>query len=318
MRSLPFLSLLFLLFSGCALPTGEVDTLSYSITNGSAEAIGVLALLNNPSTDLETLDFDARLNVRSARNLMFHRDGFDGVPGTYDDDLFNNLAEVDSVRWVGPSTLAQLVSYAASFGWIPQGQDILGTWDNVTFTVVEADDTLALVNDVDQSTLDIDLGLDRRAADSIVSAQPIATIEELAALYYVGRSTLTVLKAASGEPEPPAEEFSDQFNHDEELDIPDGDATGVDSEVRVPAVPDIDLQVTFLVDFQHESPEDLQVELTAPNGQSWDLTNGSSSVNVVLDYSADPEGYWVLNVADTVSVTEGTIYGWALEVVNAP
>jgi len=318
MRFLSFISLLSVFLVACSPSSSELDGLSYSITSGSAEAIGVLAMLNDPSTDLDTLDFDAGLNVRSARNLIFHRDGFDGVPGTYDDDLFNDIEEVDSVRWVGPTALAQLVSYAASVGWIPEGQDILGTWDNVTFTVTEADDTLALVNDADLDTLDVELKLDSRAANSIVASQPIATIEDLADLYYVGSSALLILKDASGQSEVPVVDFSDQFNHDEELDIPDGDAAGIDSEVHVLSVPDIDLQVTFLVDFQHESPADLEVELTAPNGESWDLTNGSTAINVVLQYTADPEGTWVLNVADTVAGTEGTIYGWALEVVNVP
>ena len=39
---------------------------------------------------------------------------------------------------------------------------------------------------------------------------------------------------------------------------------------------------------------------------------------MLLDYTADPEGLWTLNVADLVAGTEGTIYGWALEVVSSP
>ena len=43
--------------------------------------------------------------------------------------------------------------------------------------------------------LDHDLGLHARAAESIALAQPIATVDELSRLYYVGRSALTELKA---------------------------------------------------------------------------------------------------------------------------
>jgi len=204
MRLATLIPILALLSAGCATPFSELEDSSFAITAGSVQAIGVLALLNDPGTDIDTLDFDAALNVRSARNLMQHRDGYDGVFGTYDDDIFNDIEEVDSVRWVGPSALAQLVSYAATVGWIPQGDDFLGTWDHVTFTVNEAQHTLDYTNDADLSTLDIDLRLDSRAAGSIVAAQPIATVEELAGLYYVGTSALTKLKDyAEGEGENP-------------------------------------------------------------------------------------------------------------------
>jgi len=318
MRFLTVISVLAVLGAGCATtPDSEVDRLSFAITDGSSEAIGVLDMLNDPSTDIDVLDFDAKLNARSARNLVHYRDGFDGVFGTYDDNLFGDIEEVDSVRWVGPAALAQLVSYAATAGWIPQGEDILGTWDGVTFTVDEAGDTLDYVNDADHSTLDFDLGLDRRAANSIVAAQPIATIEDLAGLYYVGSSALTLLKGAACAPAP-TQGFSDQFNHDEELDIPDATASGIDSEVHVHGVPAIDVEITFLVDFLHDAPAELEVELTAPTGQVWTLTNGASSVNTVLNYTADPEGVWTLNVADTVAGNQGAVWGWALEVVNSP
>ena len=59
----------------------------------------------------------------------------------------------------------------------------------------EADATLALTNSLTIDELDHDLGLHARAAESIALAQPIATVDELSRLYYVGRSALTELKA---------------------------------------------------------------------------------------------------------------------------
>ena len=79
-------------------------------------------------------------------------------------------------------------------GWVPQGDDFLGTWDKVTFTANQADWTVELVNGLSHYQLDHDFGLDRRAADSIVAALPIQTVSELAGLYYVGKTALTALK----------------------------------------------------------------------------------------------------------------------------
>ena len=195
-----FLAVIFsaaALCAGCATGPLDIETGDHAITNGTPEAIGVLDLLNDAATDIELLDKDAGLNVRSARNLMLHRNGWDGVIGSYDDNLFGDIEEVDAVRWVGPTAIAQLVSFAAAQGYIPEGADILGTWDNVTFTVNEADLVLDYVNDASHSSLDDEVGLDRRAADSIVAAQPITTIEELAGLYYVGTNALEALIESS-------------------------------------------------------------------------------------------------------------------------
>ncbi len=50
--------------------------------------------------------------------------------------------------------------------------------------------------------LDDDLALNARAVDAIIEARPIATVEELAAVKYVGPSTMqTLWDAAQGEPD---------------------------------------------------------------------------------------------------------------------
>ncbi|MEE2829399.1 MAG: hypothetical protein VX498_09435, partial [Myxococcota bacterium] len=78
----------------------------------------------------------------------------------------------------------------------------------VTFTALEAEATLNLANDASYEELDLDLGLDRRAADSIVAAQPILTIDELAGLYFVGTTALQALLDAAGTP---TDVSNDQF-----------------------------------------------------------------------------------------------------------
>ncbi|MEZ4316233.1 MAG: hypothetical protein R3F61_01965 [Myxococcota bacterium] len=183
-------------FSGVGGPVGG-DASDLALVSGSPEAIGVLALLNDASTTLPVLDDDAALDARAARNLIAHRDGADGVFGTSDDDPFDTIDEVDAVPRVGPATLAQLAEFAGSQGFVPSADDQLGVFDGVPFTVAEADATLALANEADHAWLDDTLGLDRRAADGIVDARPIATMSDLAAVPYVGESALRALKSAA-------------------------------------------------------------------------------------------------------------------------
>lgn len=194
-------STLFATFAvGCAdqVPLqNDLETASYALAEGSPEAIGLLGFLNSPTTTIDVLDTDVPLNRRSARNLVHHRDGFDGVAGTYDDNLFDSIAEVDAVRWIGPAAMGSLITFANHQNWVPSGDDTLGNWDGVVFTVDEAAATLDFVNQASHDLLDHDLGLDRRAATSIVTAQPLASIGQLAGLYYVGSSALTIVKSAA-------------------------------------------------------------------------------------------------------------------------
>lgn len=79
---------------------------------------GVLMLLNDPQTTYNVLDDQAGVDARAASNLMAYRNGYDGVYGTEDDQLFGSLREVDEVRWVGPRTLERLTDYARDMGFM--------------------------------------------------------------------------------------------------------------------------------------------------------------------------------------------------------
>ncbi len=221
---------------------------------------------------------------------------------------------------MGPSALARIEAWAVDHGWVPtDADDLLGTWDGVSFTVGEADAVLALCNVATVDELDVDIALDVRAVDSIIDARPIDPVFDLSGLYYVGTSALNRLKdAAASEAavvdDPVVIDFEDQFNHDEEIDIPDGDEAGVDLLVHVVGVPDIEVELTLVGDFLHDAPEELVVDLIAPDGEVYELSDGSSVLNEVLDYAGDPNGYWTLSVADMVPGNFGTVYGWAIEV----
>lgn len=200
-----FLALAPLTLVACA---ADADTTSHDTTaarhvmDGTPEGIGLLAFLNEPSVDVDVLDDDVPLDVRAARNLIHHRDGYDGIAGSSDDNLFDSVQEVDDIKYVGTSALNNLYAYTADHGFVPEGGDVLGTWDGVEFTADQAVAVLALVNTASHGLLDDDIGLDRRAADSIVAGRDIDTILALSELYFIGRSALEKLVDYAGvEPE---------------------------------------------------------------------------------------------------------------------
>jgi hypothetical protein len=191
---------LSVLIIGCDAPlemhSTEVDARAQpsALAEGSPVALGVLNFLNDSSTSEALLDHSVMLDVRAAREIVQHRDGWDNRPGTADDNLFNSLAEVDSVNYVGPAAMSRINAYAQEWGWIPEENDFLGAWEGVSFTIFEAQVTLDFVNECSLEDLDKSLQLDKRAAESIINAQPILSITHLANLYYVGESTLITLK----------------------------------------------------------------------------------------------------------------------------
>lgn len=161
---------------------------------GTAEALGVIAMLNDTSTTSAVLDVDAALDKRAAEGIIAHRDGKDGKAGTKDDDLFGSVQEIDDIKWVGDSALSALLAFATAEGWVKTGEDYYGTIETVTFTKTEADAIVALANTASEATLDVDVSLDSRAAKNLVADRPFASLEEVAAVKYVGATALLALR----------------------------------------------------------------------------------------------------------------------------
>lgn len=170
---------------------GKADSLTY---DGTPQAVGLLRFLNDASTTFGVLDIEVALDRRAASSLIGHRDGPDAAWGTGDDDPFDTVAEVAGVPWVGPKSMEKLTAYAAVNGWVPTGDELLGVYDEVPFTVREARAVVELANTAEAEVLDEGIGLDRRAVDSILEARPIHAVEQLAGLYYVGKTALELLK----------------------------------------------------------------------------------------------------------------------------
>jgi hypothetical protein len=80
-----------------------------------------LALVNDAAVDTPLLDDEVGLDKRAAENIIEHRDGADATPATGDDDLFDSIAELDAISYVGPSALALLRDYAIAHGYVDAG-----------------------------------------------------------------------------------------------------------------------------------------------------------------------------------------------------
>ncbi len=68
-----------------------------------------------------------------------------------------------------------------------------GTWEGVSFTGEEVATVLDIVNNASMQQLDIDAAMNKRAAENIISARPIADMDELEAVPYVGNAAMTDL-----------------------------------------------------------------------------------------------------------------------------
>tara|TARA_R110002096_G_scaffold433887_3_gene653841 strand:+ start:49990 stop:51447 length:1458 start_codon:yes stop_codon:yes gene_type:complete len=181
----------------------NADTINggFSQALTSLEEDGVLRFVNDCPTTLSVLDDDAALDARAATRIVSHRDGADAICGTDDDALFWSLAELDAVPWVGNSALSKLLAHASALGYVTDdGEGVAGEYDGVAFSLAEAKGVLAIANGASFEILDIDVGLDARAAQAIVSSRPFiastlgANMQELAAASYVGGSALQRLK----------------------------------------------------------------------------------------------------------------------------
>lgn len=127
--------------SSADVEDGEHDGLggkSDSVIEGSAQARGILALVNDPAIGVRELDLDVGLSSRAARNIIEHRDGADVEPGTADDDLFDTIAELDAIPYIGPVTMQVLLDEAVERGLVEEEAKIAVAWHFKSFAGVAA------------------------------------------------------------------------------------------------------------------------------------------------------------------------------------
>ena len=79
---------------------------------------------------------------------------------------------------------------SASCGITYQG----GTWEGVTFTGGEVESVLEIVNYATHAQMDIDAAMNKRAVDNIIANRVITSMDQLAAVPYVGGAAMQDLK----------------------------------------------------------------------------------------------------------------------------
>lgn len=314
------------------------------LTEGTPKAMGVLAFLNDETTTLSVLDHDVALDKRAAENLIGFRAGPDGTLNTGDDVSFRTIEEVDAVRWVGPAALNRITAYAETHGWIPRGDDVLGEFEGVLFTVTQAEATLKLANEASYLVLDDDVSLDSRAVDGIFAARPIASLLELANAYYVGKSALLDLREFTSAPPPGLDNgascdssnecasglcvgetlgwgmcdeasMADNFTWDEADEIPDGNDAGMTLSMNIQGLATVPVDVVVTIDIDHPNKEDLIVALHQPGGGYevlWDRqANPPMEVSAGWGIERDNmvNGVWTLEIIDTVTGNAGEFRG---------
>lgn len=167
---------------------GAQDTSELALTLSPADTGLVLALVNDPATNVARLDEQVGLDHRAAVNILARRDGADGRAGTADDVPFTTLAQLDAVPYVGDVAFSKLLAYAQAHPAQPQGETVEG----VVFAGWEAAAVIWGVNHAPASRLR-DM-LDARAADGLVAARPFTTVAQMGPVPYVGASALDRLR----------------------------------------------------------------------------------------------------------------------------
>ena len=98
-----------------ALIDGKADNLF-----GVCDEKKLLAVLNDPLVDAQELK-DQGVHSRAASNIVETRNGADGLAGTPDDVVFDDLVTVDKVPWVGKTAMSQLADIVADLCIEPTG-----------------------------------------------------------------------------------------------------------------------------------------------------------------------------------------------------
>jgi hypothetical protein len=84
---------------------------------GTPLAYGMLRVANE--LDHTALDVDVALDRRAADSIIAHRAGADTLLGTADDQYVEDIAELDSLYWLGAAMLWRIQSYALIEGFAP-------------------------------------------------------------------------------------------------------------------------------------------------------------------------------------------------------
>lgn len=179
--------------AGCASATddpgedGAAGVSAFAVQLPAGDVAAVLALVNYPGTDVDTLDRLVGLDARAARGIVAARSGPDGISPSADDVPFATVAQVDAIPYVGDAALRKLDAYAQAHP-APAGETVKA----VAFQGWQAEAVIWGVNQADLATLNA--LLDVRAAQGLVAHRPFASVAAMGGVGYVGAAALGALR----------------------------------------------------------------------------------------------------------------------------
>ena len=161
MKSKVILTVLSMSLAACGVQSMAIDfeqpAVAATNSHDPIEEAIVLDFVNDWAyTSFVTLDKGCGLRADAAANIISHRDGPDGIPGTEDDRLFQSMASLEAVHRVGPVTVELLLVCAQERGRL----------------YFERDEIVAFVNDQEYTTealLTGECGLRSDAAHNIIA-----------------------------------------------------------------------------------------------------------------------------------------------------
>lgn len=329
------------------LPQGN-GTFINEVEEESADALALLEFVNQASFD--ELDIDAGLRSNAVESIIAHRDGPDATPGTSDDDLFETLAELDKVKFVGTSAFGRMLGFALSNGFGP-ANNIEYKYNVDAERFVEVRMHTDWITEQFQSADRTDDIIDRYTRhDHYHYILELDADGEIIGGEWVGDSNLnhpdfvwTPIRAVSGNPHIEIDVVRDLIEEsrrnvlgdEEEEDtqsltfestgavaIPDFDPNGAVSTIEIDETGTVK-GISLDLDIEHTYRGDLLVELrhggikvTVFDGatveQPWD-DNVTLEGHVINGFEgANLSGDWELVVFDTFKADTGQIVDWKL------
>jgi hypothetical protein len=182
---LRFSAVLLLLLTGCA-----PSWMDYELDIEPAEAAlhgydhrstyGILELVNAVEVDVERLT-GRGVDEAAAYAIVARRRGDDGLDGGWDDDFFDDLAELSALPEVDDVVLDDLMAAAWAWGYVPVVE-----LEGVPLNQAQHDRLLQVANFGTFEGLDEFCALDVRAVRGIVDRRPYVSVFDLGDTPYVG------------------------------------------------------------------------------------------------------------------------------------
>ncbi|MEM6959903.1 MAG: phosphatase domain-containing protein [Myxococcota bacterium] len=193
MRPRRILPALLVLAFGCSGDDQAVDPIDECATCGGAKADGRVPEPGSCEADIavdvaneatfDELDVAAGLNRRAAEGIQGLRP-------------FRDLAQLDDVPFVGVAAIEQLIAFGRAEGYSCDEEPPVDVDPPNRDDGCEGDAAvLWSANEATLEELDVDAGLDARAAANLIAGRPFADVNAVDAVSYVGGAALAKLQA---------------------------------------------------------------------------------------------------------------------------